>query len=58
LAFRVSTLCAAAVFLGPPAPSSALLWIAMLFVVATWAAFGTIIGALFGKLVGRLLRIR
>ena len=58
LPFAFSTLCAAAIFLGPPAPSSALLWVAMLFVVAMWAAFGTIIGALFGKVVGRLLRIR
>ena len=56
--FAFSTICAAAVFIGPPAPSSALLWATMLFVVAVWAAFGTIIGALFGKLVGRLLRIR
>ena len=56
--FAFSTLCAAAVFVGLPAPSSALLWVAMLFVVAMWVAFGTIVGALFGKLLGRLLRIR
>ena len=56
--FAFSTLCAAIVFIGPPAPAKALLWVAMLFVVAMWAAFGTIIGALFGELVGRLLRIR
>ena len=56
--FTFSTLCAAAAFLGLPAPSNALLWPAMLFVVAMWAAFGTIIGALLGTLVSRLLRIR
>jgi hypothetical protein len=30
----------------------------MFFVTALWAAFGTIIGALLGKLASRLLRIR
>jgi hypothetical protein len=53
-----STVCGAAVFIGPPAQLSALLWVAMLGVVAVWAAFGTIIGGQFAKLSARLLRLR
>jgi hypothetical protein len=56
--FAFSTLCAAATFVGLPEHSRALFWVAMFIVVATWAAFGIILGALFGKLVSRLLRIR
>jgi hypothetical protein len=55
--FLLSTL-GAWLFLGLPAPAGAITWVAMLFAVATWAAFGTVIGALFARIAGRLLGLR
>lgn len=56
--FALSTLFAATVFMGSPTTSTALLWFFSLLVVAMWAAFGTVVGALIAKLVARLLRLR
>jgi ribose/xylose/arabinose/galactoside ABC-type transport system permease subunit len=54
--FAFSTAIAAMVFIRLPDPSEIFIWIIMLFVIAVWAAFGTVIGTYAARILDRLLR--